>query len=164
VSPQQFPAAQHVEPQQVCPAPQAPQSRVPPQPSDRLPHRPPWQVNGVQQKPSSQTWRDPGQLTHALPPLPQACTVAPDWQTPVSSQQPVGQFCGVQSALLRHVPFCRLHVWPAGQLPQVPPAPQPSSPHCRPLQLGTQQFPCGLHWFASSLQHPSSQESAPRQH
>jgi hypothetical protein len=29
-------------------------------------------------------------------------------------------------------------VCPGAQLPHVPPLPQPSSPHCRPLQFGAQ--------------------------
>ena len=32
---------------------------------------------------------------------------------------------------------------------QAPPLPQPSAPHCLPVQFGEQHSPPGLHWLAS---------------
>jgi hypothetical protein len=162
-SPQQVcPAWQHSLPQQTCPEPQAPQLRVPPQPSEMVPHCLTSHVLGVQQAPRWQTWCASGQLTHAFPAVPQDCVVVPGWQAPWS-QQPVGQVCGEQGTVPWHWPVEGLHLALPGQLPHVSPLPQPSSPHCRPSQSGVQQFPAGLHWLAASLQHPSLQESEPWQ-
>jgi hypothetical protein len=126
------------------------------------PHCPVSHVPGVQQAPWWQTWCALGQLTHAFPAVPQACTEPPGWQTPWS-QQPVGHVWGEQGTVPWHCPVDALHLALPGQLPHVSPLPQPSSPHCRPSQFGVQQSPAGLHWLAASLQHPSSQESEPWQ-
>jgi hypothetical protein len=45
--------------------------------------------------------------------------------------------------LVWHVPVL-LQVCPDGQVPQLPP--QPSSPHCLPLQLGVQE---DTHWLSA---------------
>lgn len=61
------------------------------------------------------------QRAQACPPVPQSWPVFPGWQRPLSSQQPLGQLCGVQT----HCP-CALQVLPspAGQgahgLPSTP--------------------------------------------
>jgi hypothetical protein len=100
-------------------------------------------------------WHDswPLQPTQDWPPAPQFWAEFPGWQTPSSSQQPLGQFCGRQ--LPTHRPLS-LHVRPVEQVPQEPP--QPSGPQVRPVQLGTQQSPSALHSVAPALQQTPSQQ------
>jgi hypothetical protein len=76
------------------------------------------------------------QVTQATPPVPQNVALLPGWQTPVSSQQPLGQVCGPQGPVAWHWPLWAVQVWPVGQVPQLPP--QPSGPHCLPWHCGVQ--------------------------
>ena len=78
--------------------------------------------------------------------MPQAPGLVPGWQVSSSWQQPA-QLCSVQT----QKPF-ELHSWPVAQEPQLPP--QPSEPHCAPVQSGVQHCwlwqtwpePQGMHW------------------
>jgi hypothetical protein len=93
-----------------------------------------------------QNWFGP-HVVQLTPPSPQAAFVLPDRHVPLASQQPVGHVCGPQVGRPWHWPLA-LQVWPGKQLPQVPPLPQPSGPHCRPVQFGAQHSPPALHWLA----------------
>ncbi len=128
-------------PQHVSPAPQPPQSRVPPQPSGGLPHSPGWHVNGVQQMRRSQTWPGaqgvlqapqwagslrmfaqvplqqlsaPGQSTQAAPFVPQDAPLVPGRQFPLASQQPLQVVASHCSGSLTQVPFWQ--TWPEAQV------------------------------------------------
>jgi hypothetical protein len=73
---------------------------------------------------------------HSAPPVPQNWLVVPAWQLPgwpgLLVQQPFGQLCRVQ----RHSPSSSSQTCPAAHVPQLPP--QPSGPHSRPPQSGSQ--------------------------
>ena len=139
---------------------QQPSQQVPPgvQPRRSVRHapfasqQPSGQVAGVQwlsrQVPvcALHDWFGP-QAVQAVPPSPQAPWALPGWQRPSPSQQPLGQVRGEHVFGPWHLPFAP-QVWPTGQVPQVPPLPQPSSPHARPAQFGAQHSPAGLHWLA----------------
>jgi hypothetical protein len=77
-----------------------------------------------------------GQDRQATPPVPQAPVAVPGWQTPRLSQQPVQPV----AALHWHCPDSSQLV-PAEQVPHRPALPQPSGPHCLPVQLGAQHNP-----------------------
>jgi hypothetical protein len=100
-------------------------------------------------------------VTHGAPPRPQVWSVSPARQTLLASQQPFGQVWGVQRRVPWHCPSSP-HVAPAGHWPllgpQVPPLPQPSGPHSRPVQFGAQHNPDGLHSVAPGRQHVPSQQ------
>ena len=71
------------------------------------------------------SWLEP-HLAQATPPLPQAVEVLPGWQTPLLSQQPLGQFVGLQVDALWHEP--PLQTCSAPQIVQAtPPVPQADS-------------------------------------
>jgi hypothetical protein len=86
--------------------------------------------------------------------VPQACSVVPGWQVPFVAQHPFGQVAAEQVGGPWHLPLA-LQVWPGRHVPHVPWLPQPSSPHCRPLQFGAQHNPAPLHWLAGGWQQPS---------
>jgi hypothetical protein len=92
--------------------------------------------------------------------VPQAARAFPGWQAPLSSQQPLGQFCAEQLDVLWHWPLA-LQVVPDGQLSggHTPVFPQPSSPHSRPAQFGAQHMPeVLLHWLAGAWQQTPRQQ------
>ena len=51
-----------------------------------------------------------------------------------------------------------LQISPSGQVPQVPPRPQPSGPHALPAQFGTQHRSARLHVVALAAQQTPLQQ------
>lgn len=83
-------------------------------------------------------------------------------QEPLEAQQPEGQVVALQTGCPMHCPVWALQVWPFWQVPQAPLFPQPSDPHCLPVQFGAQHSPAGLHWLAGAVQQtPEQQPVAP---
>jgi hypothetical protein len=90
--------------------------------------------------------------------VPQPELAVPGWQSVLASQQPVGQVWAVQVGVPVHCPSAS-QLCPGRQPgPHVPPLPQPSGPHSRPVQFGAQHNPEGLHSVAPGRQHAPSQQ------